>query len=56
MRVSNYMLLLTIVLTPQVTVAPTFNENSTYLPVVDLGYVSTFGTILHPLSTSWSVN
>ncbi|EXK79032.1 hypothetical protein FOQG_16325 [Fusarium oxysporum f. sp. raphani 54005] len=38
MCVLNYMLLLTAVLTPQVTAAPTSNENSTYLPDVDLGY------------------
>lgn len=45
MRVHNYMVLLAVVLTPQVTAAPNFSENSTYLPVVDLGYVSTFRTI-----------
>ncbi|KAF4447925.1 carboxylesterase family protein [Fusarium austroafricanum] len=38
MRVPNYLLPLTAVLTAQVTAAPTSNENSTYLPVVDLGY------------------
>ncbi|RBQ68334.1 hypothetical protein FVER14953_13995 [Fusarium verticillioides] len=38
MRVSNYILLLTAVLTPQATAAPSSNESSTYLPVVDLGY------------------
>lgn len=42
MRISNYILLLTAVLTWQVTAALTSNENSAHLPVVDLGYVSTF--------------
>ncbi|RKL50890.1 hypothetical protein BFJ72_g343 [Fusarium proliferatum] len=38
MRTSNYILLLTAVLTWQVTAALTSNENSAHLPVVDLGY------------------
>ncbi|KAF5021002.1 hypothetical protein F66182_6933 [Fusarium sp. NRRL 66182] len=38
MRLSNYLLPLTAVLTLQATAAPTSNENSTHLPVVDLGY------------------
>ncbi|CAJ0554867.1 Ff.00g133800.m01.CDS01 [Fusarium sp. VM40] len=49
MRVHNYMVLLAVVLTPQVTAAPNFSENSTYLPVVDLGYASTFRTIAYLL-------
>ncbi|KAF5618588.1 carboxylesterase family [Fusarium sp. NRRL 52700] len=38
MRVSTYLLLSTAILTLQATAAPTSHENSTYLPIVDLGY------------------
>ncbi|KAF4447585.1 acetylcholinesterase, partial [Fusarium albosuccineum] len=48
MRVSNYLLPLAAALTQQVTAAPSSNEDSTCLPVVDLGYVSTFSTIPIP--------
>ncbi|KAK2692966.1 hypothetical protein QWA68_007244 [Fusarium oxysporum] len=40
MQIPNYILLLTAILTPQVTAAPTSNKSSTYLPDVNLGYIN----------------